>query len=196
MAAKPFAEHPAVKYVESGIANFKARTGKSIEEWVQVLAGARLPDRKTRINWLRNTHSLGLPSATAIVDASEGKSLTEYTPEAYVDKLFSGPRAALRPLYEQLLKLSYGIGKDVTATPCSTMVPIRRKHVIAQIKPSTNTRIDFGLALKDAPASGKLLDTGGRAKGDRITHRIAVSSKADIDAELKGWLRAAYDLDA
>lgn len=106
---------------------------------------------------------MGLPSATAIVDASEGKSLTEYTPEAYVDKLFSG---------------------------------IARKCVIAQIKPSTNTRIDFGLALKDTLASGKLIDTGDRAKGDRVTHRIAVSSKADIAAELKGWLRAAYDMDA
>ena len=124
---------------------------------------------------------MGLPSATAIVDASEGKSLTEYTPEAYVDKLFSGPKAALRPLYAQLLKLSYGIA---------------RKCVIAQIKPSTNTRIDFGLALKDTLASGKLIDTGDRVKGDRVTHRIAVSSKADIAAELKGWLRAAYDMDA
>ncbi len=50
MTAKPFAEHPAVKYIESGIANFKARTGKSIEEWVQVVKDAAPSDRKARIN--------------------------------------------------------------------------------------------------------------------------------------------------
>lgn len=187
--------HPALKYIESGIENFKARTGHSIEEWVEITGAAKLADRKSRIAWLRNAHKLGLVSATAIADAGEGKSLLEYTPEAYVDKLFSGPKTALRPLFEKLLKLSYSIGKDVTATPCSTMVPIRRKHVIAQIKPATNTRIDFGLALQDTAASGKLIDTGGRAKGDRITHRIAITSKADIDADLKAWLVAAYDLD-
>lgn len=196
MPAKAFAPHPALKYIESGIENFKARTGHSIEEWVVITAKAKLPDRKARIAWLRNAHKLGLPSATAIADSFEGNSLLEYSPEAYVEKMFSGAKAALRPLYEELLKLSYGLGKDVTATPCSTMVPIRRKHVIAQIKPATNTRIDLGLALRDTVAEGKLIDTGGRAKGDRITHRIAVSSKADIEAELKRWLRAAYDLNA
>jgi hypothetical protein len=35
------------------------------------------------------------------------------------------------------------------------------------------TRIDFGLALKDTPATGRLIDTGGFAKKDRITHRFA-----------------------
>lgn len=195
MAPKAFAPHPALKYIESGIENFKARTGHSIDEWVAITTKAKLPDRKARIAWLRNAHKLGLPSATAIADSFEGKSLLEYDPEAYVEKMFSGSKAALRPLYEDLLKLSYGLGKDVTATPCATMVPIRRKHVIAQIKPATNTRIDFGLALKDTVAEGKLIDTGGRAKGDRITHRIAVSSKADINAELKRWLRVAYDMN-
>jgi hypothetical protein len=76
------------------------------------------------------------------------------------------------------------------------MVPIRRRYAIAQIKPATNTRIDFGLALKDTPATAKLIDTGGRAKGDRITHRLEVSSSADIDDELRRWLQQAYDLDA
>jgi hypothetical protein len=40
------------------------------------------------------------------------------------------------------------------------------------------------------------MDTGGFEKKDRITHRIAVSSLSDLDAEVKKWLRYAYDLDA
>jgi hypothetical protein len=32
-------------------------------------------------------------------------------------------------------------------------------------------------------------------KKDRITHRIAVTSAADIDGELKRWLKEAYDRD-
>ncbi len=110
--------------------------------------------------------------------------------------MFAGPRAGLRPIYEQLLKLGMKLGKDVTATPCKTFVPLRRRYVFAQIKPSTNTRIDLGLALGKTKTPKRLLDTGGLAKGDRITHRIPLTSLSEIDAEVKRWLKAAYHLDA
>jgi hypothetical protein len=78
------------------------------------------------------------------------------------------------------------------------MVPLYRNHVFAQIKPATNTRIDLGFAL--AQHKGKLpkrlIDTGGLAKKDRITHRIELKSVDEIDVEVKKWLTAAYDLDA
>jgi hypothetical protein len=77
-------------------------------------------------------------------------------------------------------------------------VPLYRAHVFAQIKPTTNTRVDLGLAL--AKYKGKLpkrlVDTGGLAKKDRITHRIELKTAAEIDDDVKKWLKAAYDLDA
>ena len=93
-------------------------------------------------------------------------------------------------------KLGRSQGSDVKACPCKTIVPLYRQHVFAQIKPSTRTRIDFGLALKDTKATGRLLDTGGLAKGDRITHRFEITSLDDIDEEVKHWLRKAYEMDA
>jgi hypothetical protein len=75
-------------------------------------------------------------------------------------------------------------------------VAIYRNHVIAQIKPSARTRIDFGLALKDTPAKGRLIDTGGLAKKDRITHRVEITSLDDVDAFVEKWLRRAYEMDA
>ena len=124
------------------------------------------------------------------------KEAQEYDPHALVDAMFEGKKAALRPLYEELLKLALSLGPDVKACPCKTIVPIYRRYVVAEIKPSTNTRIDLGFALKDEKATGRLIDTGGRKKGDRITHRIPITSRADIDAEVKRWLRKAYSLDA
>ena len=62
-------------------------------------------------------------------------------------------------------------------------------------KPTTRTRIDFGLALKDTKAVGKMIDTGGYAKKDRITHRFEITSTKDITAEVKKWLKKAYAMD-
>jgi hypothetical protein len=102
----------------------------------------------------------------------------------------------LRPIYDALLKVGLGTGKEAKACPCQTIVPLYRNHVFAQIKPTTQTRIDIGFALKDMKATGRLIDTGGFAKKDRITHRIPISSVNDIDDEVKHWLKVAYDLDA
>src|SRR5262249_51574075 len=113
----------------------------------------------------------------------------------WVEAMFAGPKAALKPLYEELLQAGLKLGKDVKVCPCQTIVPLYRNHVFAQIKPTTRTRIDLGLALKDTKPTKRLLDTGGRAKGDRITHRLAITAAADIDGEVERWLETAYDLD-
>jgi hypothetical protein len=114
--------------------------------------------------------------------------------ERYVEDMYKG-KEALRPIYDALLKLGLGLGKDAKACPCTTLVPLYRKHVFAQIKPATRTRIDLGFALGSRPAEGRLIDTGGFAKKDRITHRIPISSLAEIDDEVKHWLRTAFEED-
>ncbi|MBZ5536331.1 MAG: DUF5655 domain-containing protein [Acidobacteriia bacterium] len=82
------------------------------------------------------------------------------------------------------------------ASPSKTIVPLYRNHVFAEIKPATRTRIDLGFALRDLKARGRLIDTGGLAKKDRITHRIPIAKLEEIDDEVKHWLKIAYELDA
>lgn len=195
--------HPGVEMVAKWIATLKAKTGHSLDEWLALIERDGPATEKDRRAWLKEHHGLPTNSAWWLAERSTGKGGDEDSPEAYlkaaaryVDEMFDGAKAALRPLSEELLAISYALGKDVKACPCKTIIPIYRNHVIAQIKPTTHTRIDFGLSLGSTPASGKLIDTGGFAKKDRITHRIAVSSAADIDAELKRWLREAYTRDA
>ncbi|HUE83937.1 MAG TPA: DUF5655 domain-containing protein, partial [Pyrinomonadaceae bacterium] len=141
-------------------------------------------------------------SAWWLAERADGKGSETGNPdeylvaaEGYVENMFSGSKAALRPMYEQLLKLASKLGKDVRVCPCETIVPFYRNHVIAQVKPATRTRIDFGFALGDLKAQGKLIDTGGFARKDRITHRIPITALTDIDDEVKHWLKVAYDRD-
>jgi hypothetical protein len=104
----------------------------------------------------------------------------------------------MRPIHDALIELGCSMGKDVKICPCRTIVPLYRSHVFAQIKPSTRTRIDFGLALKGVKKGipKRLVDTGGLKKGDRITHRFPITALSDIDAEVREWVKVAYDLDA
>jgi hypothetical protein len=180
-----------------------AKTGRSLEEWIALVKKEGPPTEKERRDWLKAEHGMGTNSAWWIAERAEGKGTSDDNPElylqaaeGYVEAMFAGPKAALRPVYDRLLKLAFALGEDVKACPCQTIVPLYRNHVFAQIKPTTRTRIDLGFALGDTKATGRLIDTGGFAKKDRITHRIPIGSLADIDGEVQRWLETAYDRDA
>lgn len=189
--------HPGFSMEESSVRNLQERTGKSLDEWIEIVKASGIESEKERAEWLKWKHELGTNIARWIAERAAGKRGAEdYEPDAMVEAMFAGKKSHLLPLYEELLKLGLELGDDMKACPCKTIVPLYRRHVIAQIKPSTSTRIDFGLALKNTKAKGRLIDTGGNAKGDRITHRIEVTSMEDIDDELKSWLKKAYELDS
>jgi len=194
--------HPSVAMHQSMVTGLKQKSGRTLEEWLDLVRKQGPQTRKERVAWLKTTYGLGLNFASLIAERSEGEG-EDWSPEGYlkrapeyVDKMFAGPKAALRPLYDALLSEGKKLGKDVRVCPCETIVPLYRNHVFAQVKPSTRTRIDFGLALKDTKTPKRLIDTGGFAKKDRITHRIEISSPADIDDEVRKWLKRAYEIDA
>jgi hypothetical protein len=189
--------------IQDWIADLPTKTGKSLEEWVRLVKASGPPTEKERREWLKKEHGFGTNGAWWIAERAEGKGAEDGDPvaylktaEGYVEAMFAGPKAGLRPILEELLRLGKKLGKDVRICPCQTIVPFYRKHVFAQVKPTTRTRIDLGFALKDLKATGRLIDTGGFAKKDRITHRIPIATLAEIDDEVKHWLKAAYDLDA
>jgi hypothetical protein len=198
----PYSVHPGVTMVQTWVASLPEKTGRSLEEWVDLVKRDGPPTEKERRDWLKNRYGLGTNGAWWIAERADGKGAEDADPEAYlraaeeyVAAMFAGPKAGLRPIYDALLKLGLSVGPDVKACPCKTIVPLYRHHVFAQIKPTARTRIDFGFALKDTKARGRLIDTGGFAKKDRITHCIPISSLDDIDAEVKEWLLQAYAMD-
>jgi hypothetical protein len=202
-ATSLYSVHPGVAQVQKWIDDLPQKTGRSLDEWLALTKKSGPSTEKQRREWLKKEHSLGTNSAAWIAERLESKGVEEDSPEGYlktatewVEAQYSGPRALLRPLYEELLRLGLSLGKDVKACPCKTMVPLYRNHVFAQIKPSTNTRIDLGFALGNRKTPKRLIDTGGYEKKDRITRRIEIKSKTDIDDEVKRWLEKAYEGDA
>jgi len=194
--------HPGVLMMQATIAGLKGKTGRSLEEWLRLVEKSGPPTEKERREWLKANHGLGTNYAWWVAEISVGKG-EEANPEGYlraagqyVEKMFAGPKAALHPIYEALLKTGRKLGRDVRVCPCQTIVPLYRNHVFAQIKPTTRTRIDLGLALKDIRTPARLIDTGGFAKKDRITHRIEITAVSNIDDEVRGWMTKAYEMDA
>jgi hypothetical protein len=175
--------HPGVAMVAKWVAELPQKTGRSVEEWSKLILTKGPKGTAARRDWLKKDHGLGTNNAWWLVDRAEGRNVGEEKPEVYlaqaaqyVREMYSGGKLGLRPIHDALFQLARGLGKDIKICPCKTIVPIYRNHVIAEIKPSTRTRIDLGFALGDLKATGRLIDTGGFAKKDRITHRIPIGA--------------------
>jgi hypothetical protein len=199
-----YSVHPGVAIVQKWIAELPQKTGKSLDQWIELVKREGPKTEAERRAWLKKEHDFGTNSAWWIAERCDpgDKGIMEDDPETYlqaaeqyVEAMFAGPKAGLKPIYDALLKLGLSIGPDAKACPCQTIVSLYRNHVFAQIKPTTQTRIDLGFALRDTRPTGRLIDTGGFAKKDRITHRIPITSLKEIDQEVKRWLKVAYDMD-
>lgn len=188
--------------VQTAVAGLREKTGRTIDEWIAFVNRKGPAGEAARAAWLKEAHGLGTNYAKWIAERSLGKG-EDGDPAKYlaraaldVEAMFAGSKSGLRPIFDRLLKLVRGMGRDVRVCPGATIVPVYRKHVFAQIKPSTKTRIDFGLALKDMKTPKRLVDTGGFAKKDRITRRFEIASIEDIDDSVKAWTKKAYEMDA
>jgi hypothetical protein len=172
--------------------NLEERTGRSFEDWGKLAKKDGPKEKKALLAWLRSEHGLSTNYAHWVAGGEAGGS-ESYDPEAFVEEMYAGPKAHLRPIYERLLDEGLGLGEDVKACPCQTMVPLYRKYVFAELKPASSKRFELGLALGDTKPAGRLETLGSRALGNRITHRIILEDESGIDGEVLRWLRAAYE---
>lgn len=208
--AMKFDVHPSVTMMQDWIASLEARTGKSLDQWMKLIRTKGPRDEKQARAWLKDEHKVGTNSAWWLAERAFAKDLSMMDDDpdrylrlapTYVESQYSGKKQGLTPIFESLVRLGRGLGKDVLVCPCKTIVPLYREHVFAQIKPTTQTRVDLGLCLTPLMKAGKtvparIVDTGGFAKKDRITHRIPLANAGEIDAFVKTWLTRAYELDA
>jgi predicted transport protein len=106
-----------------------------------------------------------------------------------LDAIYSGPKAALRPLHEAVMAVVTALG-EFEAAPKKTYISLRRKKQFAMVGPATKDSVEIGLNCKDLASHARLKvqPPGGMSQ---VTTRIGAVS--DIDAALKGWIKQAYD---
>src|SRR5262249_1168872 len=134
-----YSVHPGVAMVMKWVAELKEKTGRTLEEWSALIrkeGPATVPERRP---WLKEKFKVGSNTAWWLAERADGQPTWDESPEAYlaiapkyVDDMFSGPKAPLRPIYDELLKLGRSLGDDVRFCPCKTIVPFYRIHVFAE----------------------------------------------------------------
>ena len=170
------------------IANIERRTGRSMDELVAMVAASGLQKHGEIVAWLKTEHGLGHGDANLVALTWKRGPLTGGDPDDAVDTIYAGPKAALRPLHDRVIASVRGFGDDIELAPKQAYVSLRRKKQFGTVGPASGGRLEVGLNLKGEPAAGRLEATTGMC-----THRVRLASPDELDDEVIGWLREAYD---
>jgi hypothetical protein len=175
------------------IANLPETTGKSLAEWRKVVKASGLEKHGEIVKNLKSEHGLthGHANFIALQVLKPEESASETSAEDPSAELYSGAKEGLRPIHDALMKIVQGFGDDVEVAAKKGYESLRRKKQFALIQPSTATRVDVGLILKGTEPTERLERSG--SFNAMVTHRVRLEKKSDIDAELKRWLKQAYD---
>ena len=178
---------------QSMIDNLPAKTGKSLEEWRTIVAKTELQKHGTIVKMLKSDHGMthGFANLVAHDTLRSAAYMSDSSDDELLDAQYAGAKSDLRPLYDALSALVTSFGKDVELSAKKAYVSLRRSKQFGIIKPSTKTRIDVGINLKGQPSTARLAE--GKRFGGMVSHQVEVKSADDIDDELVGWLREAYE---
>jgi predicted transport protein len=173
--------------VRSQIRNIETKTGRSMDEWTAVVRASGRVKHGEVLSWLKAAHGLSHGDANRVaLIALRGPAAPEG--DALVDTIYAGPKAALRALHDRVVALAQGLGGDVQLSPKQAYVALRRSKQFATVGPASGGRLEIGLNLKGVEPTGRLETSTGMC-----THRVRLSGPADLDPEVIGWLRDAYE---
>jgi len=82
--ASLYGVHPGVAMVQKWVDELKEKTGRSLEEWMALVKKEGPKEEKSRRDWLKTKHKMGINSPWWITARAEGEGGEEDTPQAYL----------------------------------------------------------------------------------------------------------------
>lgn len=176
------------------IGNLKEKTGKSLSEWLKLLKKESHEKHGQIVKFLKSdhgvTHGFANLIATGFLKGPDSLIPSKVEADGLIVVQYAGPKQELKPIYDAIISAVKKFGDDIEISPKKAYVSLRRNKQFAIIQPTTKTRIDVGICSKDLEAEGRLELAG--SFNSMMTHRVRISEKKEVDAELMKWLKVAY----
>ena len=187
------------KALATQLANIEKRTGKTLTELAAVVKASGLTKHGEIRDMLKRDLGMGHGDANTLVhhvhhvrQADEASPAPAAGGDDVAAGLYVGPKAALRPVHDQLMAAIRTFGEFEVA-PKKAYVSLRRKKQFAMIGPATNTRVEVGLNMKGVAATDRLV---ALPAGGMCNYKVRLGTVEDVDAELLSWIKQAYDASA
>ena len=183
------------KATATQLANIEKRTGKSLQELTRMVRSCGLQKHGEIRDFLKRELGMGHGDANTLVHValqSDGARAAEaggLDTSAVLDQIYTGPKAALRPIHETLMTQLETFGPFEIA-PKKGYVSLRRSKQFAMVGPATNTKLEIGINLKgvDLPRRFVVVPPGGMCQ-----FKVRLEQASEVDSEVVAVLRRAYE---
>ncbi len=172
------------------IENLEKNTGKSMNEWVTIARASGLEKHGQIVTFLKSEHGFTHGFANLVAAYTRESAAILHNDDDLVVGQYSG-KEALRPIYDALITAINQFGEDVEISPKKAYVSLRRNKQFGLVQPTTKTRLDVGINLAGVEADGRLEKSG--SFNSMVSHRVRLGSADEVNDELIGWLRQAYE---
>lgn len=185
------------------LSNIQKKAGKSLAELAAALAASGATKHGEKRRWLMQQFGLGYGDANSLVHVSANppadlqgtvsnepvQAQAATTDDDPLAAIYSGTKAPLRALHEATVARIAALGEFEIA-PKKSYVSLRRKRQFAMLGPATRELLELGLNVKgfDAHPRLKLLPPGGMCQAS-----VRFGSLDEVDGELLGWIKQAFD---
>jgi predicted transport protein len=178
------------KSVLTMLENLKEKTGHSLDEWKTLIATQNFSKHGEILKFLKETHNVthGYASEIALkVLGSDADSITDSN--GLIDSQYKG-KENLKPFYDKLIAEIERFGGDFEIAPKKSYVSLKRKKQFIILNPASKTRFEIGFNLKGVEAQGIL---EAEKPNGICSHKINLSDINEINQEVIGWIKKAFD---
>ncbi len=180
--------------LQTQLANIQTRSGRTLDELHAIIRASGLTRHGDIRDMLKRDLALGHGDANTLThfwlrSLEEAPAAGVAGIDQVLDGLYSGPKAALRPIHDAIMGgiITFGAFE---MSPKKTYISLRRKRQFAMVGPATNTRVEVGLNIRGLEPHPRLRE---QPPAGMCQYKVHVTGTAEVDGQLLGWIRAAFD---
>lgn len=183
------------KALETQLSNIETKTGKSRAKLAEFVNASSFTKHSELREMVSGEFGLEYGVANALVhfanefaSGSEGGG-GEKSVDDPVSEIYSGNKGELQPIHDEIKKQIHNLG-DFEIAPKKKYLSLRRKKQFAMVGPASKGRVEVGLNMKGIEGTSRLesLPPGGMCQ-----YRVFLTYASEVDEELIGWIKIAYE---
>lgn len=167
------------------------RTGQTVDAWNARIREHGFTDEQTLRSWLTEQGVTGYPQGLLVMEQFGYPDFLVASSDELIDGQYRD-RPALRPIADAILVRVAGLGEVTIQTRKTYISLVTPRRTFAVIQPTTRTRVDLGLRLAGQALDGRIESASSMGSG-QVTVRIGLTAVEQVDDEVEGWLRRAYE---
>jgi hypothetical protein len=166
----------------------QARTGADVESWMERIRAEGPADEPGLRAWLEAQGVTGYARALLLRERFGYPDFMTASAEGLVDGQYAD-RPGLRPICDALIGVAANTGVVAIQARKTYVSLLTPRRTFARIQPTTRTRVDLGLRLRDRPPGGRLVPCNIH---ETMPLQVSLTAPEQVDAEVRDLLAQAY----